>query len=71
MLIFIHSGLLLAYFWTSWADQCKQMTQVVHELAKELPQVLYVLVSVIRSHSLHYTSKEKYLLRAILSFCCV
>lgn len=38
------NGLLLAYFWTSWADQCKQMTQVVHELAKELPQVLYVLV---------------------------
>ncbi|XP_071827907.1 glutaredoxin-3-like [Apostichopus japonicus] len=38
------SGLLLAYFWTSWADQCKQMTQVVNELAKESPQVLFVTV---------------------------
>lgn len=38
------SGLLLAYFWTTWSDQCQQMTQVVEELSKELPQVLCVKV---------------------------
>jgi thiol-disulfide isomerase/thioredoxin len=30
------------YFWAPWAEPCKQMTQVVVELAKKYPSALFL-----------------------------
>lgn len=32
----------LIYFWTPWAEPCKQMSEVVEELSKRYPAVLFI-----------------------------
>lgn len=33
-------------FWTPWAEPCKQMNEVVGELAKKYPKALFLQVSI-------------------------
>lgn len=41
----------LINFWTPWAEPCKQMNEVVFELAKKHPEALVLQVSVILFYS--------------------
>lgn len=38
-------SLVVVHFWAPWAPQCVQMNNVMAELAKEHPQVMFVKVS--------------------------
>jgi len=33
-------------FWASWAEPCKQMNEVIEELSKKHPSVLFLKVSI-------------------------
>jgi thiol-disulfide isomerase/thioredoxin len=35
----------LIYFWTPWAEPCKQMNEVVEELSKKYPVLLFIKAS--------------------------
>lgn len=37
-------NLSVVHFWADWADQCEQMNDVLKELSKHYPDVLYLLV---------------------------
>ena len=46
------------YFWATWAEPCKQMTQVVTELAKKYQEVLFLDVRRIFLHAIFTCEKH-------------